>query len=130
MILQRCEKHAVDAIKANLIKKGYAKDARDNALDLIWNYVKALDLDALSDARTKLLDVLRPAEQHYLNSYYVPKESSFCRAYTSKLPNLGVHSTQRNEKQHNVTGGQRLTKHTPTSKAVEIITTEIQKLPK
>jgi hypothetical protein len=130
MILQRCEKHAVDAIKANLIKKGYAKDARDNALDLIWNYVKALDLDALSDARTKLLDVLRPAEQHYLNSYYVPKESSFCRAYTSKLPNLGVHSTQRNEKQHNVTGGQRLTKHTPTSKAVEIITAEIQKLPK
>ena len=128
IILQYCEKHAINAIKANLIKKGYVKDARNNALDLIQNYVKALDLDALSDTRTKLLDVLRLVEQHYLNSYYVPKESLFYRAYTSKLLNLRVHSTQRNKKQHNVTSGQRLIKHTPTSKAVEIITTEIQKL--
>jgi hypothetical protein len=36
MILQRCEKHAVKAIKARLIKKGYIKRSRDTALDLIW----------------------------------------------------------------------------------------------
>jgi hypothetical protein len=129
MLLQRCEKHAVDIIKARLIQKGYTKESRDIALDLIWKWVKAPSLEDLNDARQQLLDHLRPPERIYLTSYYEPKEPLFCRAYTSKYANLGVYSTQRNEKQHHV-GRSRLSKNIPTSRAVEIITQELSRLPK
>jgi hypothetical protein len=36
LILQRCKKHVVNAIKARLITKDYVKKSRDIALDLIW----------------------------------------------------------------------------------------------
>ena len=130
MTLQRCEWHAVEAIRRKLIKRGYAKKSREEALDLIWKWVKAQD-DDLNDTRDALLNNLRPAEREYLNSYYKLKEKSFCRAYTTKLPNLGVHSTQRNEKQHHViTGGTKLIKNISTSQAIEIITKDLKRLPK
>jgi hypothetical protein len=93
MVLQYYQKHTVDAIKARLIRKGYPKALRDVALNLIWNWVKAPDIEALETARQALLDHIRPAEHIYLTNYYEPKEPSFCSAYMSKYPNLGVNST-------------------------------------
>jgi hypothetical protein len=58
---------------------------------VIWTWVKAPNLEALNIARQALLDHLRPAERIYLTTYYEPKDPSFCRAYTSKYPNLGIH---------------------------------------
>jgi hypothetical protein len=35
IILQRCEKHAINAIKKRLVRKGYSKKSKDKALNLI-----------------------------------------------------------------------------------------------
>ena len=35
MILQRCEKHAINVIKKRLVRKGYSKKLRDEVLNLI-----------------------------------------------------------------------------------------------
>jgi hypothetical protein len=102
MFLQRCEWHAAEAIKKKLIKTGYKKEERDTLVDLIWTWIKAPDLKALESARDRLILRLRNDEKEYLVEYYQPKEPSFARAYTSRLPNLGIHSTQRNEKYHDV----------------------------
>jgi hypothetical protein len=129
IVLQHYQKHAVDAIKARLIRKGYPKASRNIALNLIWNWVKAPDIEALETVQQALLDHICPAERIYLTNYYEPKEPSFCSAYTLKYPNLGVNSTQRNEKQHHIGSGQ-LSKNIPTSRTVEIITEELNSLPK
>jgi hypothetical protein len=71
---------------------------------MIWNWIKADDFSALETNRNKLIPALESREKEYLIGYYKPKEHSFCRAFTSKYPNLGVHSTQRNEKYHDVSG--------------------------
>ncbi|PMD52565.1 uncharacterized protein K444DRAFT_636161 [Hyaloscypha bicolor E] len=47
MVLQHYQKHAVNAIKARLIRKGYPKALRKAALNLIWNWVKAPNIEAL-----------------------------------------------------------------------------------
>ena len=91
--------------------------------------MKAPDVEALGDARTTLLNQLRPVDRIYLSEYYEPKEQSFCRAYTSKYLNLGVYSTQRNKKQHHV-GGRKLNKNISTIKAVITITKDLKQLPK
>jgi len=123
MILQRCEWHAAEAIKKKLIKKGYKKERRDKVVDLLWKWIKTADLNLLDMSRANLLLALQDDEKEYLTNYYQPKEPSFCRAYTSKYPNLGCHSTQRNEKIHDVvTVG--LSKNIPVGKAIEIIWTE------
>jgi hypothetical protein len=98
-------------------------------VDLLWKWIKALDLDALDASRDALILALRDDEKEYLTNYYQPKEPSFCRAYTSKYPNLGCHSTQRNEKMHDVIG-LGLSKNTPVGKAIEVISDRIKKLSK
>jgi hypothetical protein len=129
MILQRCEWHAAEAIKKKLIKKGYKKERRDKVVDLLWKWIKTADLNLLDMSRANLLLALQDDEKEYLTNYYQPKEPSFCRAYTSKYPNLGCHSTQRNEKIHDVvTVG--LSKNIPVGKAIEIICDRIKRLPK
>jgi hypothetical protein len=129
IILQRCEWHAVEAIKKKLIKKGYSKEKREKLVDLIWKYIKAPDFKTLNTARQKLKDDLRDAEKEYFTSYYEPKEQSFCRAFTRRYPNLGVHSTQRNERYH-FTASEGLSKNLPVQRAIEIICKRINYLGK
>lgn len=87
------------------------------------------NLDLLDLSRDNIILALQDNEKEYLTNYYQPKEPSFCRAYTSKFPNLGCHSTQRNEKIHDVvTVG--LSKNIPVGKAIEIICDRIKRLPK
>jgi hypothetical protein len=59
-------------------------------------------------------------EAKYIQSYYQPKESQFCQAYTQTYLNLGVYSTQQNESYYNVVKA-KLYKNISISKAVQII---------
>ena len=129
IILQRCEWHAVEAIKRKLIHKGYPKSDREGLYDLVWKWVKSMDLDLLDTARDNLILDLKVDEKEYLTGYYQLKEHSFCRAYTRLYPNLGIHSTQRNEVQH-IASTKGLSKHIPVAKAAEIICERLKKLPK
>jgi len=66
-------------------------------------------------------------EREYLTSYYQPKEPLFLRAYISQLPNLGVHSTQRNEGYHPITK-RNLNKNLPISKAIDFLVNDLEQL--
>jgi murein L,D-transpeptidase YafK len=87
---------------------------------MIWLWVKALTVKDLQDRRTKLLKALHYEERVYLCNYYQLKESQFCQAYTHKLWNLSANTTQRNKGYYTVVK-ERLYKHSPLSKAVQII---------
>jgi uncharacterized protein YlaN (UPF0358 family) len=89
----------------------------------------APDLQALESAREKLILRLHDEEKEYLVEYYQPNEPSFARAYTSRLSNLGIHSTQRNEKYHDV-ASVGLSKNIPVARSIELISERIKKLPK
>jgi hypothetical protein len=102
VILQFCDWHAAEAIKRKLIAKGYGKERRDDLINLMWAWIKAPDLDALKDARDKFILNLDVSEKEYLTGWYQPKEPQFCYAYTSQYRNLGVHATQRVERNHQV----------------------------
>jgi hypothetical protein len=129
VILQRCEWHAVEAIKKRLIHKGYSKDKRNELVDLIWKWVKAPTFEILEHTSNALLSKLRPEEQEYLINYYKSKETSFVRYYTTKLPNLGMHSSQRGEQGHR--GVKRgLSKNLPVHRSVEKITKRLYTLAK
>jgi hypothetical protein len=127
VILQRCQWHAAEAIKRRLIKKGYKKEKRDELVTLMWSWIKAPDLEALTTARDKFILALRTDEKEYLVGYYQPKEPSFCSAYTCRYPNLGVESTQRNESfHHNASRG--LSKSLPLYQAVAVISQRVVKI--
>jgi hypothetical protein len=83
----------------------------------------------LETNRNKLIQALESKEKEYLTGYYQPKEHSFCRAYTSRYLNLGVHSTQRNKKYHDVSGI-RLSKNITVGRAIQIITDRVKRLPR
>ena len=99
-ILQYCTWHGAEAIKRRLIAKGYTKERREDINNLIWEWIKAPDLDTLEEARDKLILSLNNNEKEYLVGWYQPKEPQFCHAYTRQYRNLGVHSTQRVEGNH------------------------------
>ena len=96
-------------------------------VDLLNQWVKALDLETLEKARNKILSRLRSDDRTYLRTYYQPKEPQFCRAYTRVLPNLGANSTQRNESYH-VVVKQKLNKNLSVSAACEAIVTKTKLL--
>jgi hypothetical protein len=127
--LQYCEWHASEAIKKRLIRKGYSKEKRDALVDLIWKYIKASNFSDLTTARTALKAALRDSEKAYLASFYEPKEHNFCRAFTRRYPNLGVHSTQRVEGYHHV-ASYGLSKNISVNRAVEIICERVDRLGK
>ena len=87
---------------------------------MIWDWVQAPSVEELENCRSKLLKALHGIEVQYIESYYQPKEFQFCRAFTKNYPNLGVHSTQRNESYHNIVKA-RLHKNMPISKAIQTI---------
>jgi hypothetical protein len=99
-ILQYCTWHGAEAIKRRLIAKGYTKERREDINNLIWEWIKAPDLDTLEEARDKLILSLNNNEKEYLVGWYQPKEPQFCHAYTRQYRNLGVHATQRVEGNH------------------------------
>jgi hypothetical protein len=126
--LQLCEWHAIEAIKRRFVNCGrYSKDTREVLINLLNQWVKASDLESLENARRALLSQLRSEERDYLRQFYQPREPQFCRAYTRSLPNLGVHSTQRNEPYH-VVVKKRLNKNLSVSAACEAIVAKTLKL--
>jgi hypothetical protein len=68
--LQLCEWHAIEAIRKRLINRGYSKETREVLVDLLNQWVKALDLEALEKARNKILSRLRSDDRTYLRTYY------------------------------------------------------------
>ncbi len=62
--------------------------------------MKSFTVTVLEEQRERLLMKLKTSEREYLITFYQPKEPQFIRAYTKQYPNLGVHSTQRNESYH------------------------------
>ena len=70
IILQRCEWHAVEAIKKQLIHRGYKKERRDKIINLIWRWIMAADLAKLEHARDELLAELGEKERAYLIDFY------------------------------------------------------------
>jgi len=100
-ILQLCEWHAVEAIKKRLVVADqYIKERREELTDYIWDWVKSSTVTVLEERRERLLMELKTSEREYLITFYQSKEPQFIRAYTKQYPNLGVHSTQRNESYH------------------------------
>jgi len=87
---------------------------------MIWAWVKALTINNLEDNRKALLKALHYKEQVYLYDYCQLKELQFYQAYTQALWNLGAHTTQQNEGYH-VVVKERLHKHLPLLKAVQVI---------
>jgi hypothetical protein len=96
-------------------------------VDLLNQWVKAPHLEALENARKKVLGRLRSEDRTYLRTFYQPKEPQFCRVYTRELLNLGVYSTQRNESYH-VVIKQRLYKNLTISAACEAIVAQTKLL--
>ena len=56
--LQLCEQHAIKAIRKRLINRGYSKETREVLVDLLNQWVKALDLEALKKTQNKILSRL------------------------------------------------------------------------
>jgi hypothetical protein len=108
-------------LERRLVAAGrFKKDQQEKIIDLIWAWVKGPDIESLDKGQDELFKALHKKEQMYISEYYQEKEPQFCRTYTRHLPNLGVHSTQRNESYHAVVKT-RLHKHLPISKAVHTI---------
>ena len=101
--LQLCIWHAVEAIRAKLVRTGkYSKQKREELTDLIWKWAQSNTLVALDENRNKLLAKLGDKEQQYLHEYYKPKENQFTKVYAKTYRNLGYNSTQRAEGYHTV----------------------------
>jgi hypothetical protein len=96
-------------------------------VDLIWKWLKALTVDTLEEARTKLILELKVEEKEYFIGFYQPKERQLCRVYTKQYRNLGVHSTQRVEGGYYVVK-QNLNKHLSISNAVIKICEQLETL--
>jgi hypothetical protein len=94
---------------------------------MIWDWVQAPSVEELEKCRSKLLKALHGIEAQYIENYYQPKEFQFCRAFTRNYPNLGAHSTQRNESYHNIVKA-RLHKNMPISKAIQTIVEQTEEL--
>ena len=104
----------------------YTKETRETLTGLVNTWIRA-PINGINGARTKLLNQLHFKEREYLTSYYQPKEPLFLRAYISQLPNLGVHSTQRNEGYHPITK-RNLNKNLPISKAIDFLVNDLEQL--
>ena len=76
--LQLCEWHAIEAIRKRLINRGYSKETQEVLVNLLNQWVKAPGLEALENARKKVLSRLRSDDRTYLRTFYEPKERQFC----------------------------------------------------
>ena len=126
-LLQHCNWHAAEAIKAKLTKEGYLSDLRRDLHSLVWTWIKSVTESEADSNRDILLEQLREQEKEYLLSYYERKKRQFITAYTKRYPNLGCASTQRGESMHpvikNITN-----RHTPMHLSVKAIVNEVEEL--
>jgi hypothetical protein len=99
-VLQFCEWHAAQNVKARLAKQRYKREERDLLMDLVWKYLWSVTEQELQANRTELNAAMKPAECEYMTKYWVPKEKQLCRVYTAINPNLNCFSTQRDEGMH------------------------------
>jgi hypothetical protein len=127
-LLQLCEWHAVEAIKKRMVDVGrYSKETRKEITTAINEWVKAQTLEALEEKRKALFKLLCREDVEYIERFYRPKEHQFIRAYTTKLRNLGSHSTQRNESYH-VVVKKELNPHLQLSDAIEELISHVNRL--
>jgi hypothetical protein len=68
--LQLCEWHAIEAIKKRLVNRGYSKETQEVLVNLLNKWIKAPDLEALENARKKVLSRLRSDDRTYLQTFY------------------------------------------------------------
>jgi hypothetical protein len=99
-VLQFCEWHAAQNIKARLAKQRYKREERDKLMDLVWKYLWSASESELEVNRTQLKSAMKPAECEYIEKYWVPKEKQLVRVYITIYPNLNYFSTQRDEGIH------------------------------
>jgi hypothetical protein len=123
-VLQFCNWHAVEAMRAKFNKAGYTTEDIDGytegqapdeveipgLTDLSWAYIKSDTLEELDTNRAALVAALRPKEKGYIIDTWFPKEKRVIFCYTKLLNNLGCVATQRSESYHpsikKVTNGQ------------------------
>jgi hypothetical protein len=99
-VLQFCEWHAAQNIKARLAKQRYKKEERNELMDLVWKYLWSATELELEANRAELKNAMKPAEAEYIEKYWIPKERQLIRVYTTQNPNLNCFSTQRDEGMH------------------------------
>lgn len=81
----------------------------------------------MEERRNKLLAKLRPKEQNYFLECYQCQERQFVQAYTKKLANFRVESSQMAESSH-IAIKEVTNRHTPISVAFDKICTYIEML--
>jgi hypothetical protein len=69
-------------------------------MDAVWLYLWSATTIDLEKNRTAMKDLMKPAEQEYIEKYWVSKEPQLIRLFTAQIPNLNCFSTQRDEGQH------------------------------
>jgi hypothetical protein len=109
-VLQFCNWHAVEAMRAKFNKAGYTTEELNGWMDgevevlgladLSWAYIKSDTLELLETNRAKLIAALRPKERSYIMEIWLPKEHRVVFCYTKLLNNLGCNATQRSESYH------------------------------
>ena len=99
-ILQFCNWHISQNIKARLLKGKYTKDLREQITAQFWQYCTASTTTQITDQRLELTALLTEEDVEFVLNTWKPKEKQFLRFYTSKYPNLGCYSNQRSESTH------------------------------
>jgi Zn-dependent oligopeptidase len=84
-------------------------------------------LKALKEKRKALFKLLCRKNIEYIKRFYKPKEHQFIRAYTTKLWNLGIYSTQRNESYYMIVK-KELNPHLQLSNAIKELISHVNRL--
>ena len=93
IILQLCKKHAALNMETRVRRIGkYNEDKVKEITNQIWAYIQAGSIELLDTVRETLLRSLYLEERTYLEKNWIPKETQFCRVYTSMYPNLGAYT--------------------------------------
>jgi hypothetical protein len=101
-ILQFCDWHVSQNIKARLLKGGYTKDLREQVIKQFWRYCKGGTTEEVTQQRFELTALLNQSDTDYVLRTWIPKERQFLRLYTKEYLNLGCFSNQRCESLHPV----------------------------
>jgi MULE transposase domain len=99
-ILQFCDWHVSQNIKARLLEGGYTKDLREQIVQQFWRYCKAETAEEVTKQRFELTALLNQKDTEYILRTWVPKETQFLRLYTKQYLNLDCFSNQRCESLH------------------------------
>ena len=99
--LQACIWHAVEIVKAKLVKAGrYMKERRNEFTEMIWTWTQLEIFIAADENKQKLFTQFDFEEQQYFKKYYEFKEHQFVIAHTKTYLNLSCNSMQQTKKHH------------------------------